>query len=33
MCRATVAGSLACLKSGAQPSIPYVEDVDEAMAG
>ena len=33
MCRATVAGSLACLKSGAQPSIPHATEVDEAMAG
>lgn len=33
LCRATVAGSLACLKSGAQPSIPSEADVDEAMAG
>jgi len=33
MCRATVAGALACLKSGAQPSIPLAADVDEAMAG
>ncbi|MGY6709926.1 MAG: ribokinase [Rhizobiaceae bacterium] len=33
MCRATVAGALACLKSGAQPSIPMAADVDEAMAG
>jgi ribokinase len=31
--RATVAGSLACLKSGAQPSIPTAAQVDEAMAG
>lgn len=31
--RATVAGALACLKSGAQPSIPLAAEVDEAMAG
>ncbi len=31
--RATVAGALACLKPGAQPSIPYAAEVDEAMAG
>lgn len=29
--RAAVAGSLACLKPGAQPSIPHAEDVDEAV--
>jgi ribokinase len=29
--RAAVAGSLACLKSGAQPSIPMATDVDEAL--
>lgn len=29
--RAAVAGSLACLKSGAQPSIPMAADVDEAL--
>lgn len=28
--RAAVAGSLACLKHGAQPSIPFAEDVDQA---
>jgi sugar/nucleoside kinase (ribokinase family) len=33
MVRATVAGSLACLKSGAQPAIPTAAEVDEAMAG
>ena len=30
--RAAVAGSLACLKPGAQPSIPHAEDVDAALA-
>lgn len=29
--RAAVAGSLACLKPGAQPAIPYVADVDKAV--
>ncbi len=29
--RAAVAGSLACLKPGAQPSIPYAKDVDAAL--
>jgi ribokinase len=33
MVRATVAGSLACLKPGAQPAIPIAAEVDEAMAG
>ncbi|MEO3997726.1 ribokinase [Mesorhizobium sp. CAU 1732] len=31
--RAAVAGSLACLKPGAQPSIPRGEDVEEALKG
>lgn len=31
--RAAVAGALACLKSGAQPAIPYAKEVDEALAG
>jgi ribokinase len=30
--RAAVAGSLACLKPGAQPSIPRAEEVDAALA-
>ncbi|MGC4024700.1 MAG: ribokinase [Mesorhizobium sp.] len=30
--RASVAGSLACLKPGAQPSIPLAQDVDAALA-
>jgi ribokinase len=29
--RAAAAGSLACLKPGAQPSIPYAKDVDAAL--
>ncbi|HHZ09512.1 MAG TPA: ribokinase [Rhizobiales bacterium] len=32
MRRAAVAGSLACLKQGAQPSIPFAADVDAALA-
>ena len=31
--RAAAAGSLACLKPGAQPAIPHARDVDAAMAG
>lgn len=31
--RAAAAGSLACLKAGAQPSIPFASNVDAAMAG
>lgn len=31
--RAAVAGSLACLKPGAQPAIPIAADVDEALKG
>lgn len=31
--RAAVAGSLACLKPGAQPAIPHLKDVDAAIAG
>lgn len=31
--RAAAAGSLACLKPGAQPSIPHGKDVDAALAG
>ena len=31
--RAAAAGSLACLKPGAQPAIPHAKDVDEALAG
>lgn len=31
--RAAVAGSLACLKPGAQPAIPHAADVDTAQAG
>ena len=31
--RAAVAGSLACLKPGAQPAIPLAADVDRAIAG
>ena len=31
--RAAVAGSLACLKPGAQPAIPLAKDVDAALAG
>jgi ribokinase len=31
--RAAVAGSLACLKPGAQPSIPLAKDVDATLAG
>jgi ribokinase len=31
MRRAAVAGSLACLKPGAQPAIPLASDVDAAM--
>lgn len=30
--RAAAAGSLACLKPGAQPAIPHARDVDEALA-
>ena len=30
--RAAAAGSLACLKPGAQPAIPQAKDVDEALA-
>ena len=30
--RAAAAGSLACLKPGAQPAIPHAKDVDEALA-
>jgi ribokinase len=30
--RAAVAASLACLKSGAQPSIPYAAEVEAALA-
>jgi ribokinase len=33
MQRAAVAASLACLKPGAQPSIPTAAEVDEAIAG
>jgi ribokinase len=33
MRRAAVAGSLACLKPGAQPAIPLASDVDAAMGG
>jgi ribokinase len=29
--RAAAAGSLACLKPGAQPSIPHARDVDKAL--
>ena len=32
MRRATVAGSLACLKAGAQPAIPYAEEVEAALS-
>jgi ribokinase len=32
MRRASTAGSLACLKPGAQPAIPYVAEVDAALA-
>jgi len=28
-----VAGSLACLKPGAQPAIPLARDVDQALQG
>ena len=31
--RAAIAGSLACLKAGAQPAIPLAKDVDAALAG
>nr|MBA3446924.1 ribokinase [Pseudaminobacter sp.] len=31
--RAAAAGSLACLKPGAQPSIPHAKEVDAALAG
>lgn len=31
--RAATAGSLACLKPGAQPAIPYAKDVDAALKG
>jgi ribokinase len=31
--RAAAAGSLACLKPGAQPAIPLAKDVDAALAG
>ena len=31
--RAAAAGSLACLKPGAQPAIPYAKDVDDALSG
>ena len=31
--RAAAAGSLACLKPGAQPAIPHAKDVDAALAG
>ena len=31
--RASVAGSLACLKQGAQPSIPHAAEVEEALKG
>jgi ribokinase len=31
MKRATVAGALACLKPGAQPSIPTQAEIDAAM--
>ena len=31
--RAAAAGSLACLKPGAQPAIPLAKEVDEALAG
>lgn len=31
--RAAVAGSLACLKPGAQPAIPFAKDVDAALTG
>jgi ribokinase len=31
--RAAAAGSLACLKPGAQPAIPHARDVDAALAG
>lgn len=31
--RAAVAGSLACLKPGAQPAVPYAQQVDEVLAG
>ncbi|MGB3415330.1 MAG: ribokinase, partial [Mesorhizobium sp.] len=30
--RAAAAGSLACLKPGAQPAIPRAEDVEAALA-
>jgi len=33
LARAATAGSLACLKPGAQPSIPTAAEVDEALAG
>ena len=29
--RAAVAGSLACLKPGAQPAIPFAAEIDEAL--
>jgi ribokinase len=32
MRRAAVAGSLACLKAGAQPAIPYATEVEEALS-
>jgi ribokinase len=31
--RAAAAGSLACLKPGAQPAIPLAKEVDAALAG
>ena len=31
--RAAAAGSLACLKAGAQPAIPSAAEVDAALAG
>ena len=31
--RAAAAGSLACLKPGAQPAIPTAKEVDHALAG
>lgn len=33
LCRAAAAGSLACLKPGAQPAVPHAKEVDEALAG
>ena len=32
MRRAAIAGSLACLKKGAQPSFPYLGDIEENLA-